>query len=231
MSPMIRHWCEILGDQNPVYTDAGAAAASRHGGLVARRCAPGLDHAGGRAGAQRRAARPDRQQAAPRAAAPAHGYTSVVATNCGRSRTTAYLPDRRTGDVHHRDRGHLAGEGHGFRIGHFIDMRNDTSATPAVEPVAWMTFRVLKFKPAQTAQAAALRRRPRRSPRRLRPRSRPRQRLVVGKGIERGDCGSSGVRRIAARLTPAAAHVRKVSIDPLGLGRSQRAGCRTARTW
>jgi uncharacterized OB-fold protein/acyl dehydratase len=33
--PMIRHWTEAMGDTNPVYTDAGAAAASVHGGLVA----------------------------------------------------------------------------------------------------------------------------------------------------------------------------------------------------
>jgi acyl dehydratase len=25
--PMIRHWCEALGDANPVYTDAVAAAS------------------------------------------------------------------------------------------------------------------------------------------------------------------------------------------------------------
>jgi uncharacterized OB-fold protein/acyl dehydratase len=32
---MIRHWCEVLGDHNPVYTDPEAAAATAHGGLVA----------------------------------------------------------------------------------------------------------------------------------------------------------------------------------------------------
>jgi len=33
--PMIRHWVEAMGDTNPIYTDAGAAARSVHGGLVA----------------------------------------------------------------------------------------------------------------------------------------------------------------------------------------------------
>jgi len=33
--PMIRHWTQAMGDGNPVYTDAAAAAASVHGGLVA----------------------------------------------------------------------------------------------------------------------------------------------------------------------------------------------------
>jgi acyl dehydratase len=33
--PMIRHWVAALDDRNPVYLDEGAAASSRHGGLVA----------------------------------------------------------------------------------------------------------------------------------------------------------------------------------------------------
>ena len=32
---MIRHWCEVFGDANPIYTDPEAAAASSHGELVA----------------------------------------------------------------------------------------------------------------------------------------------------------------------------------------------------
>jgi len=32
---MIRHWCEAMGDSNPVYTDPAFAAASVHGGIVA----------------------------------------------------------------------------------------------------------------------------------------------------------------------------------------------------
>ncbi|MGH7338787.1 MAG: FAS1-like dehydratase domain-containing protein, partial [Myxococcota bacterium] len=33
--PMIRHWCETMGDANPIYVDPAAAKSSRHGGLVA----------------------------------------------------------------------------------------------------------------------------------------------------------------------------------------------------
>ncbi len=33
--PMIRHWCEVMGDENPVYTDAALAKDSIHGGIVA----------------------------------------------------------------------------------------------------------------------------------------------------------------------------------------------------
>src|SRR4029079_17032211 len=32
--PMIRHWCDVLGEGNPVYTDPDAAAASAFGGIV-----------------------------------------------------------------------------------------------------------------------------------------------------------------------------------------------------
>ncbi|MET0150402.1 MAG: MaoC family dehydratase N-terminal domain-containing protein, partial [Acidimicrobiales bacterium] len=33
--PMIRHWAAAFEDDNPVYTDPDAAAASRHGQIVA----------------------------------------------------------------------------------------------------------------------------------------------------------------------------------------------------
>ena len=33
--PMIRHWCDALGDRNPVYTDADAARATGRAGVVA----------------------------------------------------------------------------------------------------------------------------------------------------------------------------------------------------
>src|SRR5438309_1609946 len=32
---MIRHWCDAVGDRNPVYTDEAAAATSVHGQIVA----------------------------------------------------------------------------------------------------------------------------------------------------------------------------------------------------
>ena len=32
---MIRHWCDAMGDENPVYTDPAFASTSRKGGIVA----------------------------------------------------------------------------------------------------------------------------------------------------------------------------------------------------
>jgi acyl dehydratase len=34
-APMIRHWCEAMGDDNPIYVDDEAARAAGHDGLVA----------------------------------------------------------------------------------------------------------------------------------------------------------------------------------------------------
>ncbi len=34
-APAIADWCDAMGDDNPVYTDEAAAAASIHGGIVA----------------------------------------------------------------------------------------------------------------------------------------------------------------------------------------------------
>ena len=34
-APMIRQWCEVMGDENPVYTDPAKAKDSVHGALVA----------------------------------------------------------------------------------------------------------------------------------------------------------------------------------------------------
>ena len=33
--PMIHHWCDAIGDTNPIYVDEELAAQSVHGGLVA----------------------------------------------------------------------------------------------------------------------------------------------------------------------------------------------------
>ena len=32
---MIRHWCEAMGDENPIYTDESAAKAAGYDGIVA----------------------------------------------------------------------------------------------------------------------------------------------------------------------------------------------------
>jgi len=80
--PMIRHWCDAVGDTNPIYTDAEAAKAAGHPDVVAPPAAlqawtmPGL--------APRPYGDPSSKAQAVLVEA---GYSSVVATDVGRSIT------------------------------------------------------------------------------------------------------------------------------------------------
>lgn len=215
-APMIRHWCEILGDENPVYTDAEAAARSRHGGVVAPPTMLQVWTMPGVSLARSGGAPADRQQAL-HTLLGAHGYTSVVATNCEQgydrylrpgdrvSATTvieAISPEKATG----------------LGTGRFIDTRT-TYRDETGERVAWMTFRVLKFKPAQAAQTAAPSAAPAK-PRRLRP-LRSHDNDWWWKGIERGElliqrCADCGTLRHPPR--PMCGACQSLRWDPVAAG-------------
>ena len=77
--PMVRHWCEAIGDRNPVYLDAEAAEASVHGGLVAPPTMLQAWVMNGLAGPQRN---PDSPYEQMNQLLFSRGFTSVVATNC-----------------------------------------------------------------------------------------------------------------------------------------------------
>ena len=78
--PMIRHWCEALGDRNPAYTDPGWAKWSVHGGIVAP---PTMLQAWTMRGLDPDAPTNPGSPGRPfMAALEEAGYTSVVATNC-----------------------------------------------------------------------------------------------------------------------------------------------------
>ena len=163
--PMIRHWCEILGDANPVYTDAAAAAGSAHGGIVAPPTMLQVWTMAGAALARSGGPPADLQQEL-HALLTAHGYPSVVATNCEQGYDRYLRPGDRvvaTTVIESISPEKTTALG----TGRFIDTRT-TYRDAAGERVAWMTFRVLKFKPAQPAQAAAGPATPAK-PRRLRP--------------------------------------------------------------
>jgi uncharacterized OB-fold protein/acyl dehydratase len=163
-APMIRHWCDAVGDRNPVYTDPGFAAKSVHGAIVAP---PTMLQAWSMSGL--RPPEPASGQPAPFAQVmrllDQAGYTSVVATNC-RQEYRRYL---REGDVVHvatrvakvSDEKTTA-----LGVGRFVDQEM-IYRDAAGEEVARMTFRLLKFKPpavpvaAPTAGAAKPARRPR----------------------------------------------------------------------
>src|SRR5215471_13206407 len=88
--PMIRHWCDAVGDANPIYTDPEAAAASRHGGIVAP---PAMLQAWTMRGLDR-TPQPAGEYAIGElfALLDGAGFTSIVATNCEQEYTRYLRP-------------------------------------------------------------------------------------------------------------------------------------------
>src|SRR5215831_13602591 len=77
--PVIRAWTDAIGDANPVYTDAGFAAQSVHGGLVAP---PAMIQVWTMPGLRPALSGGDDPLGVMTAALDDAGFTSVVATNC-----------------------------------------------------------------------------------------------------------------------------------------------------
>ncbi|MDX1384706.1 MAG: MaoC family dehydratase N-terminal domain-containing protein, partial [Thermoanaerobaculia bacterium] len=149
---MIRHWCDAMGDANPAYTDAAAAAASVHGGIIAPPTMlqawilPGIEMASELDEPR------DKQQELHRLLTE-HGYSSVVATNCEQG-YTRYL---RPGDEISAEtvvESISEEKATALGIGYFIDTHTRFTDQKG-EEVGWMKFRVLKFIPEQRPQAAA----------------------------------------------------------------------------
>lgn len=148
--PMIRHWVEAMGDENPVYVDADAAAGSAHGEVIAPAVMlqawvmRGLKPRGS-AGASPQDTLMDLLDGA--------GYSSVVATNCEQEYARMLHP----GD-HLRTRSVLESVSEekqtGLGIGHFVTTRIEYETVEG-ELVAKMLFRILKFKPGTGRNAGA----------------------------------------------------------------------------
>jgi len=144
--PMIRHWCETMGDANPVYVDPATAKASRHGRLVAP---PTMMQAWTMAGFPMAAgydAPRDKQQELHQLFDQA-GYTGVVATDC----TQEYDRYLEPGDVVTATatiESISEEKATALGIGYFVETRTRYSDQHG-EEVGSMVFRVLKFKPAQ----------------------------------------------------------------------------------
>ena len=145
---MIRHWCDAIGDSNPVYTDAAAARASVHGHLVAP---PTMIQAWVLRGiemADPEAGTPNEQTGLHKLLTD-HGYPSVVATNCEQGYTRYLVPGDRvsaTTTIESVSEQKATALG----IGHFINTR-DVFTDQNGKEVGWMTFRVLKFRPHEQA--------------------------------------------------------------------------------
>jgi len=147
--PMIRRWCEAMGERNPLYLDASYAATSEYGGVVAPPAmlevwTMGRFHADGST-ATGELLGMDLLNAA--------GFTAVVATNLEQD----YLRYLRPGDLI-TQRVFLEDVSDEKRTalgaGHFLDYRYEFSDQQG-ELVGRMRFRILKFGPTQQAAVPA----------------------------------------------------------------------------
>lgn len=155
---MIRHWCDAIGDRNPVYTDPQAAQRSVHGGVIAP---PTMLQAWIMRGFEgwstpdpaRRNAQDELLGLLNEA-----GFTSVVATNCEQD----YTRDVRLGDrlsVSSLIEGVSEEKRTALGVGHFVTTRSEyRDADGAL--VATMRFRILKFRPAARSEPKPPRPRP-----------------------------------------------------------------------
>lgn len=147
--PMIRRWCEAMGERNPLYLDEAYARTTPYGGIVAppamlevwtmdRFRADGRREHGNLAGIEE---------------LDAAGFTAVVATNLSQE----YLRYLRPGDlvtqqvfleqVSEEKRTALG-------AGHFLNYRYEFTDQHGAA-VGRMRFRILKFRPAQQHLPAA----------------------------------------------------------------------------
>jgi uncharacterized OB-fold protein/acyl dehydratase len=149
---MIRHWCEVMGDENPAYLDPEIAKRTVHGGIVAP---PTMLQTWDMRGYPMHDAEllPQNKQRELHALFDAHGYTGVVATDTEQEYTRYLRPgDRIT--AHTTIESISEEKATALGIGHFIVTRTRFVDQNDGE-VGWLTFRVLKFKPAQQPSAAA----------------------------------------------------------------------------
>jgi uncharacterized OB-fold protein len=138
--PMIRNWAEAIGDANPVYTDAGAAARSVHGGLVAP---PAMAQVWTMRGLH--PAPDDDPMGRMSAVLDRAGFTSVVATNCEQE-YHRYLRHGEQVTVRARLEDVTGPKRTALGEGWFVTTRSTWYV--GTEPVASMLFRILKFRPA-----------------------------------------------------------------------------------
>lgn len=143
--PMIRHWCDAIGDTNPVYTDPEFAAGSIHKGIVAP---PTMMQAWTMRGLMPPPKEPDTLNKMLGILSEA-GFTSVVATNCEQEYVRYLRPgDLLTATTIIEDVSEEKQTGLG--AGHFVSIPTTFRAQKG-EIVGKMQFRILLFRPAQVA--------------------------------------------------------------------------------
>jgi len=147
---MIRHWCEVMGDENPVYTDPARAKQSIHGGLVAPPTM--LQSWDMRGYPMHEPSLIVNKQRELHRLFDEHGYTGVVATDTEQEFRRYLRPgDAITSETSIESISEEKATALG--IGYFVVTRTVFSDQDG-EEVGWLSFRVLKFKPAQPPAAA-----------------------------------------------------------------------------
>jgi uncharacterized OB-fold protein/acyl dehydratase len=143
---MIHHWCDAMGDRNPVYTDGEGAAASSHGRVVAP---PTMLQAWTMPGLRRRTRPPGGDMVSIFEEA---GFIGVVATNSDQE-YLRYLAvgDRVSETVRLESVSELKKTALG--AGHFVTNLSEFRDA-AGELVATMRFRMLFFRPASPPAAS-----------------------------------------------------------------------------
>lgn len=153
--PMIRHWCEALGDRNPAYTDPAFAQWSVHGGIVAP---PTMLQVWMMKGLHPPPS-PDNAQSELISVLDEAGFMSIVATNCEQE----YVRYLKPGDVVtsttviesvSEEKRTSLGPGHFFTT-------LTTFCDASGEVVGRMMQRYLKWRPGAAAPAPRTGRRPR----------------------------------------------------------------------
>ena len=142
--PMIRHWCDAVGDTNPIYTDPSAAASSAHGQIVAP---PTMLQAWTMKGLVPPTSEGGGAQEELMGLLDSAGFTSVVATNCEQEYARyLHLGDELTAEQVIED---VSPEKHtALGDGHFVTTRTEFRDQNG-DVVGTMRFRILKFRPPQ----------------------------------------------------------------------------------
>ncbi|MEG1340850.1 MAG: OB-fold domain-containing protein [Pseudomonas sp.] len=154
-APMIRQWCEIMGVDNPLYTDPAAALESVHEGLIAP---PAMLQVWTLEGFHANNYPPGSTDENPYEVLKLfeqYGYPAVVAVNSELSFTR---PLRLGEKLYYTTRLESVGEEKttGLGTGFFVTlvMSHFVEKAAGDEPVGELLFRVFKFRPAAQAPAA-----------------------------------------------------------------------------
>ncbi|KUI41305.1 DNA-binding protein [Mycobacterium sp. IS-1590] len=152
--PMIHHWVDAIGDQNPIYTDEQAAKAAGHPGIVAP---PAMIQVWTMGGLGQGRSDDDPLSKIMQLFDEA-GYVGVVATNCEQT-YHRYLRPGEEVSIRAEITDVVGPKQTALGEGYFINQHitwTVADGTDGDEVVAEMLWRIMKFKPAEKDAGAAV---------------------------------------------------------------------------